>query len=291
MTLQVIGHRDFQAVAKCHANWYTFQCDDNHLTYKPTFTCHNRACPWCQASRANRLKEAYLHLSQEAPNHRLRYVVLTIPSTPKLDFSDLRKKLVRLQRTVWWKARVLGGAYAFETTWNPFTKWHPHINLVVELRPSCDFDADDLRSHWDRITDGGRQVWVSYVNGKTWDEMLKYTFKGTAMVYDPSTVVEYLDASKGLHLATAFGSWWGRSYKEEPASPEERYAPPSCRTCSHPTRRLLLTTNVLSFLEGTPLPIPRPKVGRPVIVAPHLQLSFLEQLFPIGPEDAVQLSF
>jgi hypothetical protein len=231
-------HPKAQSVKDCHQAWNVYACPTGHETLKTTKSCHFPLCPWCQASRAKRLKEAFTNAAGPSDPRQLRFLVLTVPNSTHLDFRQLRTHVRKLLRTRWWKANITGGCYALETTWSPWFGWHPHANLIVEKREFADLDINVLRRLWLSITTNAHQLFISPLTPDTWDELAKYTVKGSDLIGYPEAVDEYLEQASRMRLASTFGSWWGRPLKDVNQEIAWDKSTIPCAVCHQPAKRL-----------------------------------------------------
>lgn len=181
--------------------------------------CGSRLCGLCGHLRAaawGRILEAQLlaDLKRE-PDYRLAFLTLTWLSVPHITeetVSGMWRDYGRLRRSKIWQG-ISAAAASIEFT-HTENGWHPHLHVIVEIKPEAWLaDQWDWSGKWEQIT-GAPIVDIrpirpspSGIAGAV-REVAKYATK-TSELTDPAELLELHHAIRGRRLASTSGAWWG----------------------------------------------------------------------------------
>lgn len=182
--------------------------------------CKSRVCVRCSRKRALRhtARAATCISAMDSP----RLITLTmqhshLPLVAQLSF--LRNYFKLLRATATWRARVTGGFYTIEMTYNrEREEWHPHIHAVVD---GSYFPEQLLRDTWCAITNGSKVVDVSKVNSARAAAryMAQYIAKSSDVDHLPeSKIPDWARAVAAARMIAAFGTSRGVKFELPPRS-------------------------------------------------------------------------
>lgn len=183
-----------------------------------SFTCKSRFCSPCRQRMAGIIQanviEHASHPDRRQQGKRLRSITLTLRhSTLPLSeqISRLMRCFAKLRRSRSAKRCLLGGFYVVELKVSSHDNcWHPHIHLVSEGHY---VSHADLQSEWLRITGDSHRVHVMEVKNLKNEvgHHCKYLTKAadSSIYKSRAHLDEYIRATSGRRLASAFGNWRG----------------------------------------------------------------------------------
>lgn len=179
--------------------------------------CHNRWCPCCARARSSIYAENIREWVKET-HRRVRFVTLTLrhSDTPLRDqVTRLNSCILALRRRSWWKAHVNGGVTFTEIKLGRDNRYHVHAHLIVEgvFMPHV-----ELSEEWHAVTGDSPVVDVRDVSDP--DVVAGYVAKYGSkpidrdIVFQPTRLIECIQALHGRRLAATFGSWKDLSLSE-----------------------------------------------------------------------------
>jgi len=137
-------------------------------------------------------------------------MVLTLRPVPNQTLRDslnkLRSFFRALRQTDQWKARVIGGAYVVEVTYNSEAHtWHPHLHILYS---GYYYEQRLLAGQWEDITQGSPVVWISRATREHAGQLSKYCSKPADFHrWATPEVVEYAIATQGLRMVQTIGTF------------------------------------------------------------------------------------
>jgi len=139
-----------------------------------------------------------------------KFITFTIQNQPESleeNHARLRQAWRNMRQQPTFKERCKGGIYAIETTRNPTTgQWHSHIHIIAD----CNYIPQrTLANEWTIASGGSFMVWIEPVHdsAKTAAYLADYIAKPADMKdWDPETILEFADATKGKRLIHTFGT-------------------------------------------------------------------------------------
>lgn len=182
--------------------------------------CRSRLCPRCRVFRRNELTAKLMEAVRRMDARR--FVTLTLQSCddPLRDqLKHLRESFSRLRRSNLWRARVTGGAYCVEVTFNREARqWHPHLHAIVDGKY---VPKRDLVEAWRLASSGSYIVDIASVSSAS--SVVAYVTKYVAKSDDSSSIptpqiAEWAVEVHGLRLVHTFGSLHGVQLLEKPES-------------------------------------------------------------------------
>lgn len=191
--------------------------------------CRERACPLCQARRADEARRRAEQLTQRMD--ACRFVTLTL----RADNASLTDRLLRLRaawkqlrRLRWWCDRVTGGFYGVEVTRGREGKhWHVHLHALVDGQY---LDQRTLSDLWLQCTGNSPIVDVRAVPARRQAAryVSKYVTKPASLErWTDEQIVEWTRAVHGQRLLQAFGHLHGSTL--DPADANETLPPETAR--------------------------------------------------------------
>jgi len=143
-----------------------------------------------------------------------RFITLTLKHSKRPlaeQIARLYQSFRKLRRMPEWKKTQRGGAAMLEVKWNPGTKcWHPHLHIIGE---GTFIDKRDLSRAWKAATGDSSIIDIRRLNDakETAHYVSKYVTKGTngEVWSDDDAAQEWILASKGVRMASTYGSWRG----------------------------------------------------------------------------------
>jgi hypothetical protein len=224
---------------------YRSKCGTDKLKRLP---CNSIFCPDCAnrrsiplqkriAERINQTYCDYFHLS---------ITVLSWPVLTKEGINRLVKQFKQLRDSEVWKAQVLGGLYAIETTWNAGAGWHPHLHILIEVPKQrgglLPYEwLESLKSKWHEITGDSKYINVKRMYGidkkgrktrklnrRALREVVKYSTKAATFAAQPELVRQFLDTFKNVRRYQSFGSFMGIA-KQAEEDAEKELQPSGCK--------------------------------------------------------------
>jgi len=191
--------------------------------------CRLRVCPLCSYRVAQQRSDYMLAMTAAMTYPKL--ITLTMPrwkDDPREGIRYLRKSWNALRRTKEFR-NVVGGAYQIELKAKP-NGWHIHIHALVDA-PYLPYQR--LYSLWRNII-GVDAPQVDIRAAKSADQRVyvcKYAAKAADFFSDPSLVVEWYKATKGLRLFGTFGKWFNAKLAELPHTGHLIEHVPKCPFC------------------------------------------------------------
>lgn len=205
------------AVESCGAFFQVFRSPCGSREVVP-ISCHHALCPECGHRDSLPLQRRVLALTR-CRKKTYRFLTLTLVNTPEITrayVARLVRFFAKLRSCGVWKARVLGGVYSLDTTYNGARgDWHVHLHIIIEangsLPPKWIFAVRDA---WREITGGSHVVHMRAVNRRAVKELVKYQAKTATFVFSPELVDSYLKAFRHVRRIQAFGSFLGVDTQE-----------------------------------------------------------------------------
>lgn len=172
--------------------------------------CRDRFCVPCQTAKRCELVRI---VNLEPPRVRLRMLTFTLrhdESRLRPKIAELRDAFRKLQKSAWWRARVVGGVSVLEIKLSTARRWHPHIHAIVD---SEFLPVDQLSEQWRKASGGSFVVHVREVKEPTHAAgyVAKYLTKGIEadVLNDSAALAEAITALRGARSFDVFGSWRG----------------------------------------------------------------------------------
>nr|WP_244862339.1 protein rep [Streptococcus thoraltensis] len=144
------------------------QQDDGSLRLYQAYFCKNKLCPMCNWRRSMKYSYQTSRIVDEAikqePKARFLFLTLTVRNVKGEDLNvtltSLTQSFDRLFRRVKVKKNLLGYLRSVEITYNEIEKtYHPHIHVLMMIRPSYFRSSDD------------------YISQKEWGDMWSQSLK------------------------------------------------------------------------------------------------------------------
>ena len=234
------------ALAGSFGNWHEYStfycCSCGNRLVVPVY-CGNRFCDVCGGRRRARVRKRLDYMVKNTPHpafHSLKALTLTVKSTPDLSaqIKLLQDSFTRLRARLWWKQRVVGGAYVIEVT-HTEAGWHVHIHAILMAKF---LPHSKLKALWKKVS-GSSVVWISGLkNEAAITYLTKYLTKSeTATAFEG----ELRRAFKGVRMFQPFGQW--QMLRDKSA-----VATCLCNSCGggswmlleHPEHRLIASTRM-----------------------------------------------
>lgn len=172
--------------------------------------CHNRWCPSCSKARST-IYAANIREWVSRKQRDIRFVTLTLRhnNTPLKDQIDrINRSFLALRRRSWWKASVFGGVSFIEIKTGKDNRFHVHIHAILEGKY---IPVNELSAEWHAVTGDSPIVDVRSIANV--DVVAGYVAKygskpiDRSIIFQPTKLVECIQALHGRRLATTFGSW------------------------------------------------------------------------------------
>jgi len=191
--------------------------------------CNQRVCVLCSFSVARQRSQFLLRMTAQMKFPKL--LTLTMPAwtdNPRTGVIFLRRCFTQLRRTKLW-ASVRGGAYLIEL--KPHDDyWHIHLHALIDA-PYMPYQK--IFSEWRRIT-GNRVPQIdirSAHEAKSRTYIAKDASKTIVFYVPPDRIVEWYEATRGLRLFSAFGTWYNKLTNVR-LDPQGQPLPPiACPNC------------------------------------------------------------
>lgn len=195
------------------------------VEWSPTRQRHRVTCwhcrdRWCQACQVAKRCELVRIVDGEKPQEKLRFLTCTLrhdDSALRPKIKQLKESFRRLQRSRWWKARVVGGVAVLEVKRSEKKKWHPHLHCIID---AAWMDKNELAEQWRIASRGSFVVDIRIVTNEKHAAgyIGKYVTKGVdaSVMNDPAALAEAIVAMRGARAFDVFGSWRGRRGDAEP---------------------------------------------------------------------------
>ncbi len=191
--------------------------------------CRLRVCPLCSYTLS--MKRAKHLLAMTRKMKFPKFITLTLPYTStdaRADIPKIRHAFNKLRRTELFNP-VKGGAYQIELKPKP-TGWHVHLHMLIDA-PYLPYQK--LFSAWCAILD------VKYCKtdiraAKTVKQqtyVTKYAAKSADFKGDPTVVVKWYEATKGLRLFATFGEWYNKKLEDLLAQEDQEKPQSVCPHC------------------------------------------------------------
>ncbi len=184
--------------------------------------CHDRFCVPCANDRSARLGR---RIREKVPACGISFLTVTlvdsdVPLTELID--KLVKSFRRLRAWKRWKERVAGGVAFIEIKWNAkLARWHPHLHAIME---TAFIPKAEISDEWRRIT--GTSFIVDIKRPPSAESIIRYVTKygskalDQSFVSDPERLDEAIEALKGRHLCSVFGTWRGWALTDDDEAEE-----------------------------------------------------------------------
>jgi hypothetical protein len=176
--------------------------------------CHSRHCEPCMRAKANKMAANLRNRLKLEPDGRYRFVTLTLrhTATPLIDQIDrLYAAFKKLRKSRYWSETQRGGAAALEVKWEPKARrWHPHLHVISEGEF---LHKDALCNAWHRATGDSYIADIRRLDSAAdaAHYVSKYVTKGcnSDVWQDLSVAQEWILSTKGVRMATTYGTWRG----------------------------------------------------------------------------------
>jgi len=218
---------DALTLEDCHSHYTIAVCNGCNKVQKFPNRCDLFFCPECQPRLSQDRKKAVEWWTRQV--HQPKHVVLTVKNTSNLTkqhVQEFRKWWNNLRRTKFAR-NWIGGFYSIEVT-NEGNGWHLHLHALIDARW---IDSFGLSEGWAKATNGfGRIVKVKDARGENYlAEVTKYCVKGVQLAaWDGDTIIEFIDAFRGVRTFGVFGSLYGARTKFKEWWKQVRGAKPKC---------------------------------------------------------------
>ncbi|MGV3011843.1 protein rep [Streptococcus thoraltensis] len=165
-----LGYRQslIDRLSSCGEVLKFIQQDDGSLRLYQAYFCKNKLCPMCNWRRSMKYSYQTSRIVDEAikqePKARFLFLTLTVRNVKGEDLNvtltSLTQSFDRLFRRVKVKKNLLGYLRSVEITYNEIEKtYHPHIHVLMMIRPSYFRSSDD------------------YISQKEWGDMWSQSLK------------------------------------------------------------------------------------------------------------------
>ncbi|MFV8213764.1 protein rep [Streptococcus pluranimalium] len=165
-----LGYRQslIDRLSSCGEVLKFIQQDDGSLRLYQAYFCKNKLCPMCNWRRSMKYSYQTSRIVDEAikqePKARFLFLTLTVRNVKGEDLNvtltSLTQSFDRLFRRVKVKKNLLGYLRSVEVTYNEIEKtYHPHIHVLMMIRPSYFRSSDD------------------YISQKEWGDMWSQSLK------------------------------------------------------------------------------------------------------------------
>lgn len=186
-------------------SYRTICCGTCGHEFRVPIYCGDRFCPVCSIPRRARVRrrlEFLVNHTPKEPGYGLKFLTLTIPSEPDLQF--MLQRLVRsfrkLRNRSGWKRRVAGGAFIIELS-RGVSGWHCHIHALLFAKYIA---FERLLKMWQSCS-GGRGVFIIKIpTGAAIGYLTKYLSKPSIPEFYYQEACEDL---KHYRLFQPFGIW------------------------------------------------------------------------------------
>lgn len=165
-----LGYRQslIDRLSSCGEVLKFIQQDDGSLRLYQAYFCKNKLCPMCNWRRSMKYSYQTSRIVDEAikqePKARFLFLTLTVRNVKGEDLNvtltSLTQSFDRLFRRVKVKKNLLGYLRSVEVTYNEIENtYHPHIHVLMMIRPSYFRSSDD------------------YISQKEWGDMWSQSLK------------------------------------------------------------------------------------------------------------------
>lgn len=168
--------------------------------------CRDRLCPFCQASRAKRLRVRLTAIMAKMNTARLITLTTRDDTRPLgVRIDELYAAFRRLRGSKAWKRHVIGGVFVLEITRNTEKgTWHPHLHCIVD---GTYFDKKVLASAWNVASRGAKIVDVRMVYDKASQARYLASYLSASLKADDWTEQEVCGYAVGIHGRRMVGTF------------------------------------------------------------------------------------
>lgn len=219
-----------QQLRNCHETEVLACCGHCGKSWYILNRCRLRVCPLCSYEVSKRRGHYLLALTNMMQYPKL--LTLTMDrwqGNPHNGIKYLRDKWNLLRKHPLFKT-VLGGAYQIEVLPHP-EGYHIHMHVLIDA-PYIPYQK--LFTLWGSLIDQDAPQ-IDIRAAKTKPQRIyaaKHAAKSADFYADPTTVVEWYEATKGQRLFATFGKWFNAKLEELPGASLLEPQVPTCPFCA-----------------------------------------------------------
>jgi hypothetical protein len=178
--------------------------------------CRSRLCPRCGRIRARQLQPRLELLAAQLDSPRFITLGTASNNRPlKEQLAHLVESFKRLRRCERFKARVRGGVYVIEVTYNAKTEqWHPHLHALTE---GTYYHQAELSKDWESATGDSYVAHIKAVpsRSKAAGYLTQYVTKSQDASHVPDLrLPEWAAAMHGARCSQTWGTLHGLQLDE-----------------------------------------------------------------------------